>query len=133
MYDATFQERRLTRRAPVRSSVLLLEEACVVGETRVLNLSVGGALLHGRCPFGAGTALRISLRLPHDTLRLCAHVVRVERSFQERFAIQFDWLTPVEEDAIHAAVQAALRPRARSHAEVLSLGSSAKLDSAVLR
>lgn len=104
MDHATFQERRLTRRALVKSSARCRSGQGEAATHQVANLSVGGALLLGSCELRRGSALRATLSLPERTLCLCAHVVRVQRAPRPAFALAWDWLTPKEEDAIAAAV-----------------------------
>ena len=135
MYDATNSERRLTRRAPVRCTARLLRGAQTGAQTLaehpVVNLSVGGARLLGAPLSSEHRATRIALALPHTPLELCAHVVRIDGRDKKSFAIEFDWLTPEQEDAIHRAVLGALLPESSRRAGVLVVDAMPTSRSAV--
>jgi ActR/RegA family two-component response regulator len=103
-------ERRKHPRASLVASVVLWRNEQRLGSFPVVNLSAGGVLLSGEAPVADGTEVLAVLRLGGDSsLRATAKVARAIGSRAgASFALSFAHLAPEAEEAIGAAVKAAL-------------------------
>jgi CheY-like chemotaxis protein len=96
------REKRRTARVQTSATVVLLDGQHALGSHRVLNLSVGGALLVGRAPAARPTHLEVLVRLSTgQVIRAGASVVR-EESVDDNsvFAIEFSDVSPEDREAI---------------------------------
>jgi hypothetical protein len=107
-------EKRRHPRVPLRTSALLFDRRRnrgewdprrqALGRFKVVNVSMGGALIDGDLNLPVGTPLGLHLELPGTQVQMGSVVVRHDRSPTGSFALSFDVVPARDQDAVKRAL-----------------------------
>jgi hypothetical protein len=108
-------DKRRHPRVPLHTSALLFDRRRdrdedtsrqALGRFNVVNVSMGGALIHGDLPVPVGTPIGLHLELPGTHVQMGSVVVRRdETAMRETFALAFDVVPARDQDAVKRALQ----------------------------
>jgi PilZ domain-containing protein len=111
-------EKRRHPRVPLRTSALLFDRRLsgewearrhALGRFKVVNVSMGGALIDGDLSLPVGTPVGLHLELPDTQVQMGSVVVRRDGSTQRRgLALCFEIIPARDEEAVRKAVESVL-------------------------